>query len=163
VRRQELSYYWKWLRVRWQRVRGARSPHPAIGRHWRERIDAAQANRAADADEPFALRLGDDAVEIRVRLAPVFSEQARATVLSDDEEPEQFDVTDVVTYAGRVAGDDESEVRLTITGSTLTGYVLTRGDWWFIEPMRRFDREAAQDQYLVYRTKDLAFRHPFRK
>ncbi|HEX8028663.1 MAG TPA: hypothetical protein VF491_09385, partial [Vicinamibacterales bacterium] len=63
------------------------------------------------------------------------------------------------TYAGEILGDDPAttEVRLTIAGGIVEGYVLTSTDWWFIEPLARFDPKAGSDQYLVYVSRETGF------
>lgn len=146
-------------RCRWLMKRD--SPHPAVKQHWRNRFDVDQIRRSAETAEPFALRAGPSTFEITVRPEPVFAEGAEVVVLDDNGESERFPVESVTTFAGSVAGDPESEVRLSILGRTLEGYVKCRGEWWFIDSMRRFDRAARADDHLVYRPTDLVFREHF--
>lgn len=159
--RESVTFWFRLLvnRCRWLLGRGG--PHPAIGRHWRVRLDARQVQRSAETGEPFALPLGPVTFEVTARPSPVFTEAVEAVVLDDQGEPDRLPVDQVTTFAGSVAGDERSEVRLSVLGQTVSGYVASNGDWWFIDSMLRFDRRARPDDHVVYRTKDLAFRLPF--
>jgi hypothetical protein len=60
----------------------------------------------------------------------------------------------VETFRGRIAGETDSEVRLTIDGATVEGYFATRGQRFFIEPARKYSESAAEADLVVYREED---------
>jgi Metallo-peptidase family M12 len=143
----------------------ARRPHPHIRRHSVVRLPIAEVAARARAGEPFVLPLGKSRVEVLVRPQPVTTEEAtivggRAGEVVSRAVDERI-LEEVVTFAGEVQGARMSEVRLTITDAWLRGYVLTEDDWWFLEPLRKFRLEAAFNEYIVYRTRDLRFRLEF--
>lgn len=143
----------------------ARRPHPHMRRHTVVRLSIADIAERARAGEPFELPLGKTPIEVVVRPQPVTAESApiiggRAGERVDSSvQPTVLD--DVVTFAGEARGARDSEVRLTITDSWLRGYILTKDDWWFIEPLRKFRIEAGFDEYVAYRTRDLRFKLEF--
>jgi hypothetical protein len=60
----------------------------------------------------------------------------------------------VETFRGRIAGEPDSEVRLTVKGATVEGYFATRAQRFFIEPARRYSEFAAESDLVVYREED---------
>ena len=63
--------------------------------------------------------------------------------------------TPVNTYKGKIEGEEDSNVRLTMDGSRIEGYYTTRGERYFIEPAGNYSRFAATDQFVVYRAEDV--------
>lgn len=145
-------------------LRIARRPHPHMRRHQVLHLAIAEIEGHARAGEPFELQLGRSRFEIAVQPAPVTDEAAPIIVgrkAGDGAAVRMGTVDSVVTFAGKVSGRERSEVRLTITDTWLSGYVMTDDEWWFVEPMRRFRAEAALDEYVAYRTRDLRFKLQF--
>lgn len=135
-----------------------RTPSRSILRHEVQRIDAASIRGAVDRSEPFALRLGGEQVNIRAAAAPVADPDARVMVDGIEHTPPP---AQAAAYSGSVEGDEDSDVRLTITDSVVMGYVRTRHGWYWIEPMRRFRAQAEPGEYVIYKTSDTVFRLPF--
>lgn len=136
---------------------GLASPHPAIRKYWREKIDVSEAKKAVEEGRPLQLKLGETLVDLQLEPAPVSSDEIDVVTINDEGEEETFSTSNLVTYKGRVEKYKDSFARLTITERVLMGYVHTGEDWWFIEPMKKFDQEAQPDDYLVYRTRDTSF------
>jgi hypothetical protein len=141
-------------------------PHPHMRRHNVIRLSLPEIEARATAGEPFQLPLGKSEVEVAVRPAPVTVEGVRIVGGSAGQPPSPLSphlstVDEVVTYAGAVRGVENSEVRLTIAGGWLSGYVRTPDEWWFMEPLRKFRLDADLDQYVAYRTRDLRFKLEF--
>lgn len=59
------------------------------------------------------------------------------------------------TYKGRVTGEKNSEVRLTIDRSRVEGYFTSRGERFFIEPAAKYSRGAGASEFVVYRAEDV--------
>ena len=57
----------------------------------------------------------------------------------------------VTTFKGKVSGDENSQVRLTIEASKIEGFFTTGDEKYFIEPARRFSPLAAAGDFVVYR------------
>ncbi len=168
--RLAIRFWWRWLLARLTWVLGSlvgrRPPHPALRRHERVRLDPAAVQRSADEGSPIGFRLARRQIELRVEPVSVFAEDAQIVTLDEEgeaqgEEPSVLPVPETLTYAGSVIGDESSEVRLTIAGDTLTGVIQTGGEVWFIDPMRRFRRDADRSEFVAYRPHDAAFRLAF--
>jgi hypothetical protein len=61
----------------------------------------------------------------------------------------------VVTFAGQVAGDPGSIVRITATRELFTGYIKTGDDWLFIDSLREYVPGAPKARAVVYRETDV--------
>ena len=57
----------------------------------------------------------------------------------------------VTTYKGKVSGDENSQVRLTIEDSKIEGFFTTGDEKYYIEPAQRFSPLAAAEDFVVYR------------
>lgn len=139
---------------------------------------AAQAvlDRSLDAWQAFDVPLGELATAIaadgQVNLslgAEVFALDVMPSDLwSDDYRQEWRDegntrvvrTPPVGIYQGQLAGQPGSDVRLVATDDLLRGYIRTEGDWYFIDPLRRFARTGNGEQHgvgqvVLYRDRDV--------
>ncbi len=66
------------------------------------------------------------------------------------------------TYKGKVNGEENSVVRLTIDGSRIEGYFTSRGERYFIEPADKYSQFATSDEFVVYRAEDFIDRDNLR-
>jgi hypothetical protein len=122
-------------------------------------LDVAAIERSAQSGTPFELVFGDTRLNVVLTPAPVFPEEGLTIVeILKDGSTRETVVHGNFTYAGEVLGGDpaETEVRFTIADGVLEGYVSGK-DWWFFEPLSRFDPKAGSNQYLVYTPHDTAF------
>lgn len=138
----------------------ADSYHPDLAKSRVVTLDARSIEAYANSGKPFDLDLGDAQVNVTLAPSPIFPE-AGVTILEvaeDGSEKERVMRVPNFTYAGEVTGEDPetSEVRLSIPGGVVEGYVRTSSDWWFIEPLARFSPKAGADQYLVYEARDVS-------
>jgi PKD repeat protein len=60
-----------------------------------------------------------------------------------------------MTYAGELVNEAKSDVHLTITSDLIYGILTGSSKSWFIEPLRGFNKQAAEDIYVVYETSDV--------
>lgn len=63
--------------------------------------------------------------------------------------------TPSITFKGKVRGETDSDVRLSIDGSRVEGYYRIDEQRYFIEPASNFSRSAPVDQFVVYRAEDI--------
>ncbi len=63
--------------------------------------------------------------------------------------------SEVTTFKGKVAGQVDSEVRLTIDGAKIEGFFEADGEKFFVEPARNYAPTADAEEVVVYREKDL--------
>lgn len=61
----------------------------------------------------------------------------------------------VNTYRGRIMGEVESEVRLTIDNGEIEGFFDIGSDRYFVEPAKRYSDSAADAQSVVYKEQDV--------
>lgn len=133
--------------------------HPWIKKYYVTTIIIDNILDRVNNDEAFILELGGEPRSIKVSPEPVSDPNAEIVIVGEDGETERSGFDEVFTYAGNVVGEEESSVvRLTITPEMLGGYVMEAENWWFIEPLVKFQAEAPIPNYLVYRTKDLQFK-----
>jgi hypothetical protein len=137
----------------------ATSYHPNIVTSQVVTLDVAAIERSAQNGTPFELVFGDTRLTVVLTPAPVFPEEGLTIVeILKDGSTKETVVHGDFTYAGEVLGGDpgQTEARFTIADGVLEGYVSSK-DWWFFEPLTRFDPKAASNQYLVYASHDTAF------
>ena len=67
----------------------------------------------------------------------------------------RLEKTPITTYKGKVAGDAESEVRLTLDDSGVEGFFGSKRERYFIEPAKKYSALAADDEFVVYRQTDV--------
>ena len=62
--------------------------------------------------------------------------------------------TEVTTFKGTVDGEDGSSVRISIDGSKVEGYFLSRGKKYFVEPANKYTNLATEGDSVVYEAED---------
>jgi hypothetical protein len=67
----------------------------------------------------------------------------------------RLEKTPVTTYKGKIAGETDSEVRLTMVNSEIEGFFQTQTERFFIEPAKRYSALAAPDEFVVYKAEDV--------
>ena len=61
---------------------------------------------------------------------------------------------EVTTFKGKVAGESDSDVRLTVSGAVIEGYVEVSGEKFFVEPAKNYSSFAGADDLVFYRAED---------
>ncbi len=130
--------------------------HPDILKWEVVTLDAAAIERWANSGTPFELTFGKTTMSVVLEPSPVFPDEGVTIVEVAKGGTRETVFYGNFTYAGEILGEDPAttEVRLTIADGVLEGYVLSSTDWWFVEPLARFDPKAASDEYLVYVSRD---------
>ena len=59
------------------------------------------------------------------------------------------------TFKGKVAGDADSDVRLSINETKIEGYYRTQGERYFIEQANKHSVFARANEYVIYRAQDV--------
>jgi hypothetical protein len=67
-----------------------------------------------------------------------------------------LDFGGVKTFKGKVSGEANSEVRLTIDGGRVEGYFLAGAEKFYVEPARKYSEFAADADLIVYRENDFS-------
>ena len=116
-------------------------------------LDVAEVERQARAGA-IRLELGNRSVNLLVEKNNLRGENYSA-VFETKNGPIVVPERPVVTYKGRLAGNPDSIVRLTAKPDHFTGYVKTRDEWLFIDPLGDFVDGAGQRDVVVYRATDV--------
>jgi len=105
----------------------------------------------------FDILLGGNKVRLELVLNNMRAPDCKF-ILKDGEKEYEITPPDPCTYKGKVVGDPQSEVRLTITPDWVTGYVDFDKGWYFIEPLHGY-QEAKTDTvaHYVYKTTNTDF------
>ena len=61
---------------------------------------------------------------------------------------------EITTFKGKVLGENDSEVRLTIDGKKTEGYFDINGEKFFIEPAKNYSSLATDQDFVIYRSND---------
>ena len=73
----------------------------------------------------------------------------------------QLEKSAVTTFKGKVSGNENSQVRLTIDGAKIEGYFDANGERFFIEAARKYSRFADKNDLVVYRSTDFLIESSF--
>ncbi|HEX6430814.1 MAG TPA: M12 family metallo-peptidase, partial [Niastella sp.] len=68
---------------------------------------------------------------------------------------QEFSKPDCMTYTGELTNQGGSSVYLTITNELIYGMLKGSSKSWFIEPLKYFNKQAGDNIYVVYETKDV--------
>jgi len=118
------------------------------------RLNTREAARQAKASRTISVPTANKTFELS--LAPRDLRAARFYAENETADGrERFAPTAVTTFKGKVAGDEESEARLTIDETGIEGYFGSHRDRLFIEPARKYSALAAADEFVVYRAEDV--------
>jgi hypothetical protein len=118
-------------------------------------MDLAAVDAAVRRDGRLSLYLANQRLDLELEENSLRAEGYRRVLLSADGQRE-LDPGPVVTFKGRVVGDVESDVRITVTPSLFTGSIRTGGETVFIDPLADFldgfaDKAALSSHVVVYR------------
>ena len=106
------------------------------------------------ANKKLKLKAAGRDIELEIERHDIRSSRYR----TEDDGPTrvgQADATEINTYKGKVAGEPNSEVRLTIdSNNKIIGFFDTAGERFFIEPAAKYDDNAAATASVVYREQD---------
>ena len=126
-----------------------------------EKFDLVRvAVQGGESERSLRLRAAGRTYELVVTPHNLFSDRYRAEDVQPHGtvEPERAFAN---TFKGKVAGDDASEVRLTIEDGKIIGFFDAGGDRFFVEPASRYSDSAASNQTVIYREKDALTQETF--
>jgi Metallo-peptidase family M12/FG-GAP-like repeat/Reprolysin family propeptide len=109
------------------------------------RVEAAESLSIPTDDGKFELNLTPH----DLRAAGYRAEDTSANGIQKLENDE------VTTFKGKVVGKADSDVRMTVSGAAIEGYIEVGSEKFFVEPARNYSRFAAAEDVVVYRPEDL--------
>jgi hypothetical protein len=118
------------------------------------RLNKDLAQRQAQASRTFSITTANRTFELSLmprdlRAARYYAEDTGVVGRR------RLEKTSVSTYKGKIAGDAESEVRLTIDDAGIEGFFGSKRDRYFIEPAKKYSDAASADEFVVYQEADV--------
>ncbi|MEP6903399.1 MAG: FG-GAP-like repeat-containing protein [Actinomycetota bacterium] len=118
------------------------------------RLDTRSTLRQAIASQTLSIPTSNKTFELSVT-----PHDLRASSYTAEDTTEngvrKLEKTPVTTYKGKIVGETESEVRLTIDNSGIEGYFSAGAERFFIEPAKHYSDLATADDFVVYRAEDV--------
>jgi len=118
-------------------------------------IDLAATARRVRATGELSINTGDGTFDTILTPHDMRSPQYRAEEVIDNGITRPVMPEEIHTYKGTIVGLPGSEVRFSVRDDAIEGIILTPREWYFIEPMRNYDRAAIPSDMVVYRASDL--------
>jgi hypothetical protein len=122
-----------------------------VREHEEIRIDPTDVAR--QVRDGRSIRLTTPSMEFDVLLEPVDvrSPEYLAEETGDDGARRPAPAAEMRTYKGSVAGMPGAQARFSVDDSRFEGIILTRGEWYFFEPLRNYTPDASMSELAVYR------------
>jgi len=118
------------------------------------RIDDQTARQKIQSRQSLIVPTADKNYELNLTTRDLRARNYRAEETAADG-VRALERSQVTTFKGTIAGETDSQVRLTIDAGKIEGYFLTRNEKFYIEPARNYSRLAAAEDLIVYQAKDL--------
>jgi hypothetical protein len=122
------------------------------------RLNDQSAPRDSQAQRSFSLTAAGRSFQLDLTPRNLYSPRYRAEDTTANG-VRQLEKSAVKTYKGKIAGEENSSVRLTLDGEKTEGYFVSEGERYFIESARNYSKFASADEFVVYRNEDLRHEH----
>lgn len=137
---------------------GARDASATIPAHIRrfETVRLRSGVREADGARLLRLRAFGRAFVLELEPSPLLAPGAQTVTVTRGRR--RTEASERVLFHGRVTGGDgrdDSSVRVALRGAAVLGSVRVGAETFYLEPLRRYEPDAAADLTLVYRASDL--------
>lgn len=119
-----------------------------------QKIDGQEWLKRIRERRPITLGLQGWEVEMDLQLNNLRSNNAWLVTIEDDGSATPY-VAPPSTYRGRVRDFPDSEIRLVITDSLISGTIRLVDDVYFLEPAAKFHGDMGTDMVVVYRDVDV--------
>jgi hypothetical protein len=117
------------------------------------RFNESEALRPGETRNALTISTSEKTFQINLTPRDLRSPRYRAeNATSNGTQALEFEA--VKTYKGKVSGDENSQVRLTIEDAKIEGFFIAGSERYYIEPARRFSPLADAGDLVVYRPED---------
>lgn len=118
------------------------------------RLNTRNAIRQAKANQTLSISTSNKTFELSLtprdlRASRYFAEDTTAVGTR------RLEKASVTTYKGKIVGETNSEVRLTMDDSGIEGYFMADRERYFIESAKKYSDFASADEFVVYRAEDV--------
>jgi len=116
-------------------------------------LDSQDALSRIGNDGYINLSVNSRILKLKLEANDMRSRLYRAETV-DEFGPRFLENASVNTYRGRIENESDSQVRLTVGGGRVEGFLVSKGDFYFVEPADRYSSKAAPGQLIIYRKED---------
>ncbi len=112
-------------------------------------------SRKVHAAEPVSFNISNH--EFRFQLVPrnLRSRRYKAEVTNSSGQRLPLISPAPESYQAVLPGQEEGQARFTLRGDSFEGVILTRDEWYFVEPLGNFTPESSRSDFVLYRRSDL--------
>ncbi len=118
------------------------------------RLDTREAIRQAKSNRKISIQTSNKTFELSLTPRDLRAARYYAEDLTENGR-RRLEKAAVTTFKGKVDGEADSEVRLTIDGAETEGYFGSKRERFFIEPAQKYSDFASADEFVVYRAEDV--------
>ncbi len=122
------------------------------------RLDSQIVSRDTQTERSFSMTAAGKNFQLDLTPRNLYSPRYRAEDTNADG-VRRLEKGAVKTFKGKIAGEENSSVRLTLDGEKTEGYFISNNERYFIESARNYSKSAATDEFVVYRNQDLLHDH----
>ncbi|HZH35184.1 MAG TPA: FG-GAP-like repeat-containing protein [Pyrinomonadaceae bacterium] len=119
------------------------------------RLDPSQALDAVTQKGRIELQAGTRQLDLTLVPRDLRSPLYRAEETIAGGALRSLPATHVQTFKGSIAGEQSSQVRLTVSKNKIEGLIIRDGEKFFLEPAKRFSASADANDFVLYNGKDL--------
>jgi hypothetical protein len=112
-------------------------------------------SRKVRAAEPVSFNISNR--EFRFRLAPRDLRSRHYKAETSNSSGQRFPLISpsVESYQAILPGQDGGQARFTLREDSFEGVILTRDEWYFVEPLGNFVPDSSRSDFVLYRRSDL--------
>lgn len=118
------------------------------------RLSYQETWQKAETGIPLVISFDKKEFELNLTRRNLLSSRYRAEDAAT-EENRSDEKSEAMTFKGKVSGQTDSEVRLTIDEAKIEGFFEADGERFFVEAVRNYLPGADADEVVIYRKKDL--------
>lgn len=117
------------------------------------RTNAGRSARSGESEKTLTVQADGRSVDLKIVPNDIRSARYRAEN-TGAEGNSHLERQPANTFKGKISGQDNSEVRLTIDGDNIEGFFAEGSNRFFIEPARKYSRLAQSGESVIYRAED---------
>lgn len=120
-------------------------------------LDARQIEQQVRSTGRFSISVSDRRFDLVLEPHDLRSSDYVAEEVDDQGVTRRLDREAAKTFKGTVAGMEGATARFTIGADSLEGIIITRDEWYFVEPLQHLDTSSGltASDFVVYRASDV--------
>lgn len=126
-----------------------------VRRHERLTLDPGAAARRVRANGRLSIATGEHRFEVALQPNDMRSADYRAEETDEYGVRREVASAPVRTYKGTVGGRADAQARFTVDDRTVEGAIITPGERYYVEPLRKYEPGAAATDFVLYKKSDV--------